>query len=204
MIGKKIRLLREQKNMTQEQLANLVNLSQQTIDHYEKGRAKPSIDTVSLFANIFSVSADYLLGRTGSSESANENNFKFIKMGKIPVYSLNFNGENICSDSNIIGYYEVPAKYMNLISFQVSDDTMIGSRLLPDDIVLVKKQSTAQDNQTVIVQIRGKSAMIRQVTFTEDDGVILSPTNPKYQPQFFKSKDVKIIGVIVKVIFDFK
>lgn len=64
MIGEKIRLLREQKKMTQEQLAKLVNLSQQTIDHYEKGRAKPSIDTVSLFASIFSVSTDYLLGRT--------------------------------------------------------------------------------------------------------------------------------------------
>lgn len=64
MIGQKIRLLREQKNMTQEQLAKLVNLSQQTIDHYEKGRAKPNIDTVSLFANVFNVSTDYLLGCT--------------------------------------------------------------------------------------------------------------------------------------------
>lgn len=62
VIGEKISLLREQKNMTQEQLGKLVNLSQQTIDHYEKGRARPSIDTVSLFADIFSVSTDYLLG----------------------------------------------------------------------------------------------------------------------------------------------
>lgn len=61
MIGDKIKKLREQKELTQEQLARLVNLSQQTIDHYEKGRAKPSIDTVGLFANIFNVSADYLL-----------------------------------------------------------------------------------------------------------------------------------------------
>lgn len=64
MIGNKIKKLREQKNLTQDQLAKLVNLSQQTIDHYEKGRAKPSIDTVSLFADVFSVSTDYLLDRT--------------------------------------------------------------------------------------------------------------------------------------------
>ena len=66
VIGQKILLLREQNNMTQEQLAKLVNLSQQTIDHYEKGRAKPNIDTVSLFASVFTVSTDYLIGRTNA------------------------------------------------------------------------------------------------------------------------------------------
>lgn len=64
MIGNKIKKLREQRGMTQEQLAKLVSLSQQTVDHYEKGRARPSIDTVNLLADIFSVSTDYLLGRT--------------------------------------------------------------------------------------------------------------------------------------------
>ncbi len=64
MIGNRIKKLREQRGMTQEQLAKLVSLSQQTIDHYEKGRARPSIDTVNLLADVFSVSADYLLSRT--------------------------------------------------------------------------------------------------------------------------------------------
>lgn len=72
MIGEKISLLREQKNMTQEQLGKLVNLSQQTIDHYEKGRARPSIDTVSLLADIFSVSTDYLLGHDADRQHIND------------------------------------------------------------------------------------------------------------------------------------
>lgn len=63
MTGKRIRLLRERKNITQSELAQIVNLSQQTIDHYEKGRAKPNIDTINLIANYFGCSTDYLLCR---------------------------------------------------------------------------------------------------------------------------------------------
>lgn len=61
-IGNKIKQLRERNDLTQEQLAKMLNLSQQTIDHYEKERAKPNIDTVGLLAKIFDVSADYLIG----------------------------------------------------------------------------------------------------------------------------------------------
>lgn len=64
MTGKRIRVLRESKSITQSELAQIVNLSQQTIDHYEKGRAEPNIDTINLLANYFGCSADYLLGRT--------------------------------------------------------------------------------------------------------------------------------------------
>lgn len=68
MFGKRLHNLRESKNMTQTKLAKLVSLSQQTIDHYEKGRAKPNIDTITMFADIFGISADYLLGRTNELE----------------------------------------------------------------------------------------------------------------------------------------
>ena len=56
--------LRENKELTQEQLAKLVNLSQQTIGHYEVDRAKPDLETLQKFAEIFNCSVDYLLGRT--------------------------------------------------------------------------------------------------------------------------------------------
>ena len=64
MFGKRLKELREKKDLSQQQLGNLVNLSQQTIGHYETERAKPDIDTIQRFADIFGVSTDYILGRS--------------------------------------------------------------------------------------------------------------------------------------------
>jgi transcriptional regulator with XRE-family HTH domain len=64
VFGKRLKKLREEKKLTQEQLGKLVNLSQQTIGHYEVNRAKPDLETMRRFAEIFNVSTDYLLGRT--------------------------------------------------------------------------------------------------------------------------------------------
>ncbi len=44
MLGKRLKELRELKGLTQQELAGIMNLSQQTIGHYEVGRAKPDAD----------------------------------------------------------------------------------------------------------------------------------------------------------------
>ena len=52
MLGKRLKELRELKGLTQQELAEIMNLSQQTIGHYEVGRAKPDADTLNLLATI--------------------------------------------------------------------------------------------------------------------------------------------------------
>ena len=62
MFGKRLKKLREEKELTQGQLGKLINLSQQTIGHYEVSRAKPDLETIQRLAEIFNVTTDYLLG----------------------------------------------------------------------------------------------------------------------------------------------
>ena len=64
MLGRRLKILREEKGLTQQQLADVINLSQQTIGHYEVDRAKPDVDTLNKLTSFFQVSADYILGRT--------------------------------------------------------------------------------------------------------------------------------------------
>lgn len=66
MIAERIKTLRTARGYTQRQLAELVKVSQQTIDHYENSRAKPPADTIIAFAELFACSTDYLLGRVDS------------------------------------------------------------------------------------------------------------------------------------------
>ena len=56
--------LREEKGYTQKEIASACNLSAQCISALEQGTRNPTGRTILALANFFSISADYLLGRT--------------------------------------------------------------------------------------------------------------------------------------------
>ena len=60
-IGKRIKSAREEKGLTQEQLAEQVNLSPMHISVIERGNKLPRLETLIKIANVLDVSADTLL-----------------------------------------------------------------------------------------------------------------------------------------------
>ena len=52
---------REQNNMTQEELADKIGVTQRTISYYESGKTIPSGKTILKFKKLFNVTADELL-----------------------------------------------------------------------------------------------------------------------------------------------
>lgn len=64
MFGDRLKELREESEMTQEQLGKILNVTKQTISNYENGDNEPTLDTLVKISDIFNVSLDYLLCRT--------------------------------------------------------------------------------------------------------------------------------------------
>lgn len=64
MFGERLRELRENKKLTQTQLAEKLGLNQQDISRYETEQIDLSTDLLITFCKFFEVSADYLLGLT--------------------------------------------------------------------------------------------------------------------------------------------
>lgn len=62
-IGKRISDLLETKNMTQRELANLINVTEVTIGRYVNGTREPKGSILSDIARVLEVTTDYLLGR---------------------------------------------------------------------------------------------------------------------------------------------
>jgi transcriptional regulator with XRE-family HTH domain len=60
----RLRELREEKGLTQEEFGVLMGLAKSTISQYENGTREPNITNLNKFAEFFGVSIDYLLGRT--------------------------------------------------------------------------------------------------------------------------------------------
>lgn len=65
MINFKERLkeLRTERNITQQELGKLVNMSKMAISHWEKGHSEPSISQLIILSNYFEVTVDYLIGK---------------------------------------------------------------------------------------------------------------------------------------------
>ena len=60
----RIRNLREDKDLTQEDLAKILNCTQACYSHYESGKRDIAVAVLVKLADFYGVSVDYLLGRT--------------------------------------------------------------------------------------------------------------------------------------------
>lgn len=60
----RIKLLREELNMTQQELADKLDGAKSTVAMYEKGDRKPSMEVLLKLSEIFDCSIDYILGKS--------------------------------------------------------------------------------------------------------------------------------------------
>lgn len=63
-LGKRIKSLREESELSQLELAKILNISNSTLSQYEAGNRIPGDDIKNKIADYFNVSVDFLLGRT--------------------------------------------------------------------------------------------------------------------------------------------
>lgn len=61
---KNLKTLRRKHKISQQQLADILGVSQQSINKYENHNIEPDIRTLTAMANYFSTSVDYLIGHT--------------------------------------------------------------------------------------------------------------------------------------------
>lgn len=62
-IDSNLKMLREERNMSQEMLARKLHIRRQTISSYETGRSLPDIFALIKIADIFGITLDELVGR---------------------------------------------------------------------------------------------------------------------------------------------
>jgi transcriptional regulator with XRE-family HTH domain len=83
---------REKKGLKQNELADLIGVSQQTISKYENGTREPDITNLINLSRIFDVSIDYLLGLQNESqinhETFSNDNFQNLVLNELSKYNI--------------------------------------------------------------------------------------------------------------------
>ena len=63
-VGDILKKLREEKELTQDSLSEILNIKRQTYSAWERSISNPDINTIVFLSKIFDCSVDYLLGKT--------------------------------------------------------------------------------------------------------------------------------------------
>ena len=82
-------------------------------------------------------------------------------------------------------------------ALRVKGDSMINDGIFDGDIVVIRKQNTADDGQTVVAIIDDNEATLKKF-YKENKRVRLEPRNPYMSPLF--RTDIEIRGVVEKII----
>ena len=204
--GARLRELRQNKGMTQAELAKALALGESTISFYEADKREPDYQTLKAVADFFGVTTDYLLGRTDDPRGMvlPRNAWKAGPMVRVPVLGVIRAGLPIYADEQLIGWQELPSEWVKdgeYFLLRVTGDSMIGDNIPPGSLVLVRRQDYIEDGKTGIVIVNGEEATVKRVRFKEGM-VLLYPANPKYETQVYPASEVKIIGKVVKTVID--
>jgi len=68
--SEKIQILRKQKGISQEQLAEMLDISRQAVSKWELGESLPDVENIVKLSEIFGVSTDYLMKHESPQASA--------------------------------------------------------------------------------------------------------------------------------------
>ena len=63
VFAERLKELRKEKRLTQQKVADSLNISQPNYRRWESGERRPSVETLLMLADYFDVSIDYLVGR---------------------------------------------------------------------------------------------------------------------------------------------
>ena len=226
-IGAKIKEFRLKRNLTQKELAKIVDVGDTTIANYEKGFRSPKKDTMFDLANAFNISIDDLFPPIQNDSSSNASQIQSIYDELNPprqVKVLNYAKMQLNEQENEVSeaiqlysydYYDHPAsagtgQYLNDVRVErielpvdIDADFVIpikGDSMEPDyhDGDLVFIQTSVDLNDGVIgVFNYNGDAYIKQLVIDKEQAYLHS-LNPAYKDMpITPDTDFRIIGEVV-------
>ena len=171
-----LKRIREQLGLTQQQLADALRTTRVSVARYEAGmRRIPGIVKVALE--------------------------RMSRPSEIPMAGVVAAGLPIepVQQSELI---DVPPSMLQggkTFALRVKGESMKDEGILPQDLIVVRKQDTAQNGQTIVALVNGEATV--KTYFKKTGHIELHPANPAMQPIIVQpGEEFHIEGVVIGVI----
>lgn len=204
-VGERIRIKREQLDMTQDELAQLTGYkSRSSINKIEKGGNDLPQSKIVAFAKALNTTPAYLMGWEDDKPADTLTVLPTDKIHMIPVFGSVAAGFGAYASSDIIEY--IPLYIEN--DCDVADTiciTVKGQSMYPKieegDRIVVRRQDSVDNGRIAVVMI-GDEAVVKRVE-CEKNKLTLISINPEYPPRVIEGKDledVRIVGLVQEVM----
>jgi repressor LexA len=117
----------------------------------------------------------------------------------VPLVGRIAAGTPILAEQMVDGLYPFPRELVGdgeVFMLRVQGDSMTGAAIEDGDLVVVRRQPTAENGQIVAAQLEDE-ATVKTLTFS-DGRAWLTPENPSYQP--IEAHKAHILGRVVAVV----
>lgn len=196
--GARLRALMEERGLSYEQLGALLGRTPQTLNRYVLGRREPRIGAADDMARILGVNPLWLQGYDVPRVPRPAE-------GTLPILGTIRAGLPMAAEEQPEGWMEAagadPAEHFYL---RVTGDSMVNAGIRPGDLVLLRRQDTAENGQIVACLVDGEDATLKRFR-RQRDMVLLQPENPAYEPKLipvreFETGAARIVGVAVRLV----
>ena len=117
----------------------------------------------------------------------------------IPLVGRVAAGQPIVADENVEEILNMDGLFphdQGLFALRVEGDSMVEAGILPDDIVVVRPQPTAETGDVVAALVDDEGT-IKRLNY-RDGQPVLEPANANYEP--IVAEDMRIVGVVVGLV----
>lgn len=200
----RLKILREEKNLNQADIAKILNTTSAAAGQYERGVRDLSTDKLIKLANFFGVTTDYLLGisNTRVSNGADLNNLLHIPvLGKVPA------GVPVLAVENIIKYLPIAPDMFSIkeeqdLFFLKVDGESMNNIVANGSYVLIKKQEYAENGDIVVALVNNDNeATLKRYKIIDKQFIMLEPdsSNPEFEPIIvnLKNQNFRIVGKVI-------
>lgn len=192
--------LRKELNLTQTDFAEKIGFSRTAVSAWEIGRNEPSNEDTIKIADFFGVSVDYIIGKTNNRKGESSSSAVVLVYGTIPA------GIPMEMIEDIIDTEEIDANMLKggkeYFGLKIKGNSMY-PEYLDGDTIILEKLDDVESGTDAVVMVNGNDGTFKRV-FKNENGIILQPLNPEYQPMIYTNEQIeklpiKVIGKVVEL-----
>lgn len=187
--GEKLRRLRDEHELTQEELGKILNVKKAAISKYEADRISMNLDAIQLLCNHFKVPLSYFIDYLGPATH------------RLPILGTIRAGIPILTEENYAGQIDVPENIHADFVLEVVGDSMIGAGILEGDYAVCREAPEPQTGQ-IIVALRDEGSLSEATLkfyFNGNGQPHLRAANPAY-PDISYTNGYRCAGQMVALM----
>lgn len=198
-LGQRIKQIREEAGLTQEEFGKLFGIVKSTVSMYEKGKSTPDDNIKKQIADYFGISLDYLTGRTNIRNPYNEK-YKAPNAKYLPILGTISAGLPLLAEENWEGTLEISDEIKADFALRVVGDSMSWVGIHEGDLALLQQTNVAHHGQIVAAGVEDVTwEATLKFYISTNNHYVLRAANPAYEDIVF-TKNHRIIGTVVKII----